>query len=263
VRSGFESQAGYLSPGVRFPGGARGSDGNRKTSRAQTSRSVRSNRTFRTPYPLAQPAAALGSEPRGSWFESREGSFAAAHGLRLRLRTADGPVRPRVAALRPRSPTAGGTRMRVWVVRVRVAPRTLAPGSNDRAPLVRPALEAGARWFESSSRNDALRIGVRSSLVWTCRPGRHRGRAHAVVAQQVRARRCQRRGRRFEAGQPLACLSRPTGRSHGVQTAGSAGSNPAGGTWEGEPAGRPGLAANECVSVAGMGFDCSAFRSGG
>ena len=34
--------------GVRFPGGARGSYGNRKISRAQTSRSARSNRAFRT-----------------------------------------------------------------------------------------------------------------------------------------------------------------------------------------------------------------------
>jgi Family of unknown function (DUF6788) len=39
-----------------------------------------------------------------------------------------------------------------------------------------------------------------------------RGRAHAVVAQQVRASPCQGGGRRFEAGQPLARRSSPTGR---------------------------------------------------
>jgi hypothetical protein len=75
-------------------------------------------------YPLAQPAAALGSGPRGSWFESREGSFAAAHGCGSAFvqRMARVGTGWRLAC--PRSPTAGGTSMRGWAVRVRIAPRT-------------------------------------------------------------------------------------------------------------------------------------------
>jgi hypothetical protein len=59
-----------------------------------------------------------------SWFEARVSSFAAAHGLRLRLRTADDPARHRGAAPRPRSPMAGGTILRRWAVRVRIPSRT-------------------------------------------------------------------------------------------------------------------------------------------
>jgi hypothetical protein len=82
---------------VRTGGGARACTPT-QSGRPQKAAGASSSLAAPTPYPLAQPAAALGSEPRGSWFESREGSFAAAHGLRLRLRAADGPVRPRVAA---------------------------------------------------------------------------------------------------------------------------------------------------------------------
>jgi hypothetical protein len=88
-------------------------------------------------------------------------------------------------------------------------------------------------------------------------PGRHRtaAPAHASLAQwrsasSVRTRPqdqylqeapcgcgaagsaspCQGEGRGFDPRQPLSWRSRPTGRSHCVQTAGCAGSNPAGAT---------------------------------
>jgi hypothetical protein len=115
---------------VRTGGGVRGSDGNRETSRAQTSWPVRSNRTFRTRWGMAQSGSALGSGPRGSWFEPRFPSFAAAHGC-------------------------------------------------------------GSAFVRRTAR-----VGTGGGL-------------HAVVAQQVRASARHAEGRRFEAGQPLACRTSP------------------------------------------------------
>lgn len=75
--------------------------------------------------------------------------------------------------------------------------RVLAPAhaGSSPAPGTMPFGSASARpWY-----GRAARVGTGGGL-------------HAVVAQQVRARRCQRRGRRFEAGQPLACRTSPIGR---------------------------------------------------
>ena len=75
-------------------------------------------------------------------------------------------------------PQAGRrTWLRTMWMRVRVPPSVHSSSFRGGLTASRPALEAGARWFESSSLNEALRIGVRSPLVWACRPGRHRGRA--------------------------------------------------------------------------------------
>ena len=112
-----------------------------------------------------------------------------------------------------------------------------APGrgsSSLRGGLTASRLDFGsrARRSESGPRNLAFRASARVFLVGTRCPGQHRGKApcgrgatgsarrsqrrgcgfdprrplHAVVAQQVRASACQVEGRRFEAGQPLACV---------------------------------------------------------
>lgn len=78
-------------------------------------------------------------------------------------------------ALVPQAATRAWSRA-MWM-RVRVPSSVHSSSVRGGLTASRPALEAGARWFESSSRNEALRTGVRSPLVWACRPGRHRGRA--------------------------------------------------------------------------------------
>ena len=86
-------------------------------------------------------------------------------------------------------------------------------------------------------------IGVRTPLVWGCCPGRHRGQAPCRCGAAVsaspcqgegrefesrhllargcssagRARHSQCRGRRLEAGQPLACRPSPIGRGAGLR----------------------------------------------
>jgi hypothetical protein len=79
----------------------------------------------------------------------------------------------------------------------------------------------------------------------------------SVSGQHVTLPRLQRR---FESGRSLvvhAALDQ-SGRSHCAQTAGCAGSSPAGGT-EGEPDRVPGSPAKRCAGNT-VSFDCSAFR---
>ena len=149
--------------------------------------------------PLSSIGRAPGSGPGGLRFEPLSGSFAAAHGC------GPAPVRPEARLdtgwrLRPRSPTAGGTTLRRWAVRVRIPPGTRCP--SDRRPVApckgsppsstlgkgsdgRLLCRQGHRGFEPCEDAGsiparparALRIGVRHSLVWSDRPARHRGRA--------------------------------------------------------------------------------------
>ena len=123
----------------------------------------------------------------------------------------------------------------------------------------------------------ACRIGVRTPLVWGCCPGRHRGQAPCRCGAAVsaspcqgegrefesrhllaggcrsagRARHSQCRGRRFEAGQPLACAGGGTSVDTlvpGTSAERRAGSIPARRTMESEPARVPGVAANDCAA---------------
>ena len=107
------------------------------------------------------------------------GSFAAARGLRLRLRRRMTRFDPGWRLSRPRSPTAGGTALRSPAVRVRVAPRTRClSGRRSSAPCkggspVRPWGEArGGRWGNRQTRSALTREFPGS------RPGRP---AHACL----------------------------------------------------------------------------------
>lgn len=83
--------------GVRSPGGARGSEGNRQTSRAQTSRYARSTRVSRTQCLFVQLAGRRSLVPEILvQIQGRQRRRRAR--LRLRFRAADDPGRHRAAA---------------------------------------------------------------------------------------------------------------------------------------------------------------------
>jgi hypothetical protein len=130
-----------------------------ETSRAQISRYVRSNRTFRTRWPLGELADPPGPGPGVSWFEARMASCAAAHGLRPRFRKAGGPVRHRVAAPCACSPTGRGARSRTWRLRVRIPPGT--PGPRVQRPDV-PCKDGSRGWHSAGA---PLGNGVTGSLL--------------------------------------------------------------------------------------------------
>jgi hypothetical protein len=179
--------------GVQVPGGARGSDGNRKTSRAQTSRLARSNRAFRTRCLFVQLAGRRILVPEIVWVRIPERQRRRRVRLRLRSRTADDPARHRAAAhLRSYRNWQTGT----------VEGRAAA-GSN-------PA-ERTPPGYASGTMHAFVALAVRAPLRYSGGPEfESRRRLHAVVAQQVRAPARQAGDRRFEAGQPLSCRPSPT-----------------------------------------------------
>jgi hypothetical protein len=88
---------------VRSGGGARAGNANRESRRAQTSSFAGSSPAPRTRFRVGRRRPQQASEVCPRWFDPSPGSHADARGSRLRLRTADGPVRPRVSAPCPRS----------------------------------------------------------------------------------------------------------------------------------------------------------------
>jgi hypothetical protein len=171
------------------------------------------------------------SEVCPRWFEPSPGSHADARGSRLRLRTADGPVRPRVSAPHARAATGRRARLRCVYLRVRIPPGVRnAPGSGDRASLVRTALlgsapGGGSQWAVGELA-DPLGFGPRASRSESWAPsscllsgnGQHSalvrrgsgfnspGRLHADVAQWLER----------DLAKVEAPGSRPGIRSHAV-----------------------------------------------
>jgi hypothetical protein len=160
------------------------------------------------------------------------------------------------------------------------------PAERHRRAYLPPALRLarGGTWRGSSSFRDGLTasqpalkqahagsspapgtmpFGSASARPWHGRAVRvgTGGGLHAVVAQEVRASARQAEGRRFEAGQPLACRTSPIWKRRPVQAGKVRGSSPRFGT-EGEPARVPGSPAKRCAGNS-VAFESPTFLCGG
>ena len=172
--------------------------------------------------------SALDSGSRGSWFEPRfpRSCLCSSSGQSADPVSRRHPVRDGAEAPCPRSPTAGGTSLRRWAVRVRIAPGTLCPCSSPgRAAslyLAGSRFDSGRGLLMGGRESaDPLGFNPRASRF---EPGR---RARAFVAPADRASPRYGEGRAFESRRRLhvtvvsAVSTRPR---QGL----SAGSNPVG-----------------------------------